>query len=114
MLRFLFERLETSPGQERVIVEAVEEMWTAARQARGEAQSTRQELAQLLRGDRFDESLMGGMFARHDDTLRNLRLAATGALAKVHEALDPRQRAVLADYLDRSLGWRGMGGPYRV
>ena len=52
---------------------------------------------------------LGDAFARHDDALERARKAAVGALAKLHDALDERQRRILANWLEA----RGRGGPYR-
>jgi hypothetical protein len=53
------------------------------------------------------------MFARHDTTLETLRKAGMGALAKVHDALDERQRARLADMIESGPGYfRGPFAPH--
>jgi hypothetical protein len=41
------------------------------------------------------------VFSQHDDVIERLRKEAVGALARVHEALDPRQRDELARLLER-------------
>src|SRR5262249_11735067 len=107
-LRMLFQRLETTPGQEKVIVAAVEEMREAAAKARGEVRATRGDVAKAMRSPAVDGVLFGEMFARHDSTLEALRKAAIGSLAKVHDALDERQRARFADMIE-SGPW---GGPW--
>lgn len=113
-LRGLFERLDTSPGQEKVIKQSAEELFDAARGLRTELDHSRRELANALRSGVVDETSMGEMFARHDEKLRELRATAVGAFVKVNDALDEEQRRELADLLERDLG-RGMfrGGPYR-
>jgi hypothetical protein len=99
-LRMLFQRLETTPGQEKVIVAAYEEMRDAARTARGEIRTSRTDVAKAMRSESIDEVLFGEMFARHDTALETLRKAALGAVAKVHDALDEKQRARLADLIE--------------
>jgi hypothetical protein len=114
MLRRLFSELDTTPGQEKVIVKAVDEVKTAAREARGELALSRKDLARALGGESFDAEIMGNAFARHDTVLESLRRAATGALAQIHDALDPAQRARLAELLDKNFGGHFPGfGPYR-
>jgi hypothetical protein len=103
-LRMLFRRLETTPGQEKVIVAAYEEMREAVREARAEVKNTRAEIAKAMRGPAVDEVLFGEMFARHDAALDTLRKAAIGAVAKVHDALDERQRARFADIIESGPG----------
>lgn len=112
MMWRLFERLDTAPGQEKVIRQAVTDVEKTARAMRGEIRKGGGDLSQALRGDAFDEAVMGLMFARQDERVRELQLAFTGALARIHEALDPRQREMLADLLEspRGMAW---GGPYR-
>lgn len=115
-LRGLFERLDTTPGQEKVIKQAVEEVFASSAKLRGELDQTRKDLAGAMRSGSIDETVMGELFARHDEKLREVRQAWVGALAKVHEALDEGQRKQLADLLDAGFGGRfggGWGGPYR-
>lgn len=114
-LRGLFERLDTTPGQEKVIKQAAEEMFEATRSGRGELEQSRKDVANALRSGIVDETAMGELFARHDEKLREVRKAFVGAFAKVSEALDEDQRKQLADMLERGggLGGRMGGGPYR-
>lgn len=104
MLHGLFRRLETTPGQEKVILAAIDEVREAARKARGEARSTRKDVAGAMRAPAFDEVLFGEMFGRHDAEMTELRKAVVGALAKVHDALDEKQRAQLADLIESGPG----------
>lgn len=115
MLRPLFEQLQTSPGQERVILEAVETMQARGREVRDAVQSTGADSARAFRGERFDETAMGEAFARQDATLETVQKAWIDALMKVHEALDERQRRALADLMERGVGFFGRfrGAPYR-
>ncbi len=113
-LRALFERLDASPGQERVILAAMEELRAAAEAHRGEIEASRRDLAKAIRSPGFDEAHLGELFARHDVAIEGMRKAFVGAMAKVHEALDERQRAVLADLVEAGpLGFaRGFGGAW--
>ena len=110
-LRMLFQRLETTPGQEKVIVAAFEEMREAGRKARGEIAASRADIAKAMRSPTIDEVLFGEMFARHDAALETLRKAGVGAIAKVHDALDERQRARFADLVEQGPGFF-RGGPW--
>jgi hypothetical protein len=111
-LRMLFQRLETTPGQEKVIVAAFQEMREEGRKARGELKSSRADLAKAMRSPAVDEVLFGEMFARHDTALETLRRAGVGAIAKVHDALDERQRARLADMIEAGPGGFFRAGPW--
>jgi uncharacterized membrane protein len=108
-LRGVFARLDTTPGQEKVIREVVDELREHGRDLRGEFGRGRSDLADALRADTVDATALGDAFARHDDALERARKAAVGALAKLHDALDERQRKLLAQWLEG----RGGGGPYR-
>lgn len=115
MLRGLFQRLDTSTAQEKVITAAAEEIFASADPLRDEARATRRDIAAALRGPAIDEVALGELFSRHDEVLRETRKRAVGALARVHDALDDKQRAILADVLERGgrHGFRGGLGPYR-
>lgn len=116
ILNRLFGRLETSPSQEKLIVGAVEEVETAVRTLRPELDATRADLARVMAQEEFDAERLGAVFARHDDALRQIRMAIGSALAKVHGALDTQQRTELAQLIEQRMfgrfGRRG-GGPYR-
>jgi Spy/CpxP family protein refolding chaperone len=114
-MRGLYERLDTTPGQEKVIRQAFDEVMEATRAGRGELDRTRRDVAAAIRAGGVDETAMGELFARHDETLREVRKTFVGALAKVSEALDEEQRKRLADMIERGAGGFGRfgGGPYR-
>jgi hypothetical protein len=115
LLRGLFERLETTPGQEKVILEAADELHDAASKLKDEMRGTRADVARVVRGPAFDETLLGDVFSRHDSAIESVRKSAVGAIAKVHDALDERQRQRLADLIESGPGFgrRWSGGPYR-
>jgi Spy/CpxP family protein refolding chaperone len=113
-LRGLFQRLDTSPGQEKVIREAVDEMRRSASEMRDEARRSREDVAKAVKSPSFDETVMGELFARHDTHLEKLRKDAVGAIAKVHAVLDDRQREILAQMIERGPFAGGFAGaPYR-
>jgi hypothetical protein len=112
-LRGLFERLDTTPGQEKVIVSAIDEMRDAGESLRGEVRKTREDIAKATRSPSFDETVLGEAFARHDQSLESVRKAAVGAVAKIHAVLDERQREKLADIIESGPSFFGGFGPYR-
>jgi hypothetical protein len=112
-LRSLFVRLDTTPGQEKVMRQAAEELRGAAGTIEGELDAGRREIAQAVRAGSIDAEQLGALFARHDEKLRELRTTFVGALAKVTDALDEDQRRRLAELIDRGHGLPGFGGPYR-
>jgi hypothetical protein len=107
-LQGLLEQLDTGPGQEKVIVGAVEQFVDQARDSGRELRATRKDIAEAVRGERIDETRLTEVFGRHDAALDKLRAAGIDALRKVHEALDERQRKVLGDLVDSGhWGYRG-------
>ena len=100
MLRRVFERLDTTPGQEKVFFEAFGDLRDRAKAARTELVGARSEVAQALRQESFDEVLLGNVLTRLDDAVDSMRKAALDAFGKVHGALDERQRNILADLVE--------------
>lgn len=110
MLRGLFSRLETTPGQEKVIKDAFEKVRETAREARTELRDT-SELTSLLRGETFDRTAAEGLSGKADASFAKVRVVIVEALAQIHEALDDRQRRILADLIEsRGRGFFGGGG----
>jgi Spy/CpxP family protein refolding chaperone len=107
-LRSIFERLDTTPGQEKAILAAFDELKETARAAKGEMKGARAELAQAMRTESFDEVALGGATARLEGVVDTARKAGIAAFAKIHQALDDRQRQKLADIIESGPGrWDG-------
>jgi hypothetical protein len=102
-------RLEASPSQSEVIRAAFRSVADELHAAADERKTTREDLGKAVGGEQFDEQVMGELFARHDQRLEQIRRSLVGALAKVHDVLEPTQRERLAAMLGR----RGFG-PYRM
>ncbi len=121
MLRMLFERLDTTPGQEKVIVAAADEAREAMRGTWASVRESRADVARAMRGEVLDEAALSAARSRHEEAMRLAHDTMTSALKKVHEVLDTRQRVILADVMadgpfGARMGWRGgfgEGGPYR-
>lgn len=111
-LRWLSSRLDATPGQEKEIAAAVEEFLAKARDLKREGKTSRDDVARVLRSESLDENALGELFARHDDALREVQKAFAGALGRIHVALEPAQRAKLAELIESAPRW-GFGGPYR-
>ena len=90
--------------------DAARELFGELRSLKDEAKRSRADLGAAFGTERLDEERMGELFARHDELLSSARKAVVGALAKIHDVLDPKQR----EYLSRWLGSRGGFGPYRM
>jgi uncharacterized membrane protein len=99
----LSQRLDLTPAQEKVVFQSFGEVKDSLRKGRGELRDSRRDVAKAFRATSFDAVLMGETFARHDNTIEDVRKAVTGALARIHEALDEKQREKLAEILEE--GW---------
>ncbi len=102
-LRGVFSRLDTTPGQEKAIVAAVEELRETTGKLRGDLKKSRADVAAALGAERFDADAVGKVFDRQP--LDELRGAVVAALGKIHEALDPRQRKALAEIVESGFGY---------
>jgi hypothetical protein len=118
-LRGLFERLDTTPGQEKVILAAAEELHAALHKAKDELRGTRADFAQVIRGEAVDEASVADIFMKHDTVISETRRGVVESVRKIHEALTDEQRKQVADLVEsgpRFGGgrWRPRGGgPYR-
>ena len=99
----LLARLDTAPGQEKVILGAVDDFVERARASGRDIRVTRKELAEALRGEQVDEGRLDQVFGSHDAAIAELRTAGVDALRKVHGALDERQRKILSDIVDSGM-----------
>jgi hypothetical protein len=111
VMRGVLDQLEATPAQERVIVAAAEEFRAEAAKFRGELRKSRGDIAGAFRKSSFDEVALGELYARHDTAIEGLRRAFVGLGAKVHDALDEKQRARLADIIES--GPRFLGRAFR-
>jgi Spy/CpxP family protein refolding chaperone len=114
-LRRVFVRLDTTPGQEREIRAAVEELADRARDTKEAMRSTRESLARAVAGDTFDEAAFEAVSARADASAAQVKDAFGAAMKRIHGTLDSKQRERLAELVaDGPLGaWARRGHPYR-
>jgi uncharacterized membrane protein len=96
----VLERLDTTPGQEKVIRSALHDVKQDAYDIRGEVKSTRRELAAELRATELYNALLEGVFDKHDELLEKLRASLVRATGQVHGTLDEQQRRKLADMIE--------------
>ena len=106
MFRWLFQQLDTTPGQEKVFQSAADDLEGRAHQLRTELEQLGQDLGKALRAPVFDGGAVRESFARLRAHLDTLEESVIGHGAKLHEALDESQRDALADLLER--------GPHRL
>lgn len=101
VMRMVFQRLQTTPGQERELFAAIDELQAALRPLKEELAASKSDIAAALRSV---DGKLSGTFGRHDEKLAEGRAAFEKALARIHAALEPAQREQLADLLGK-LGW---------
>jgi hypothetical protein len=105
-LRRIFERLDTTPGQEKVIVQAADELRIALGNAKDQLRGTRSDFARIFRGEVVDEAAFADVFLKHDTVISETRRSAVEAIRKAHEALSEEQRSQVADLVERGRrGW---------
>lgn len=115
MLRRLFERLDTTPGQEKVILEAAEQLEQNGRAARDAFMGGRVDFARAMRGEHFDTEGVNVAFEKQQAAVDAFKKAMLENMQKIHEALTPEQRRVAGDLLEngpRALHGGGCGGGY--
>jgi hypothetical protein len=96
----LFEALDTSPGQEKAIRSALDEVRLSLVALRPRLKETRHSVAAALASDVFDaDAMVQALDAPLHDVSQG-RGAVVAAAAKIHEALDADQRRRLARWLD--------------
>lgn len=110
-LFMVMRRLQLTPDQQTVVREELERLGTSLREHRQEWSTSRRDVAQAMRGESFDATVMGELFGRHDERLTEARKAVMEALGKIHAVLDETQRARLAELIDRGAGgWHPFRG----
>ena len=97
MLRGLFSRLETTPGQEKVIRDALDKVRETMREARAEWQDTSSSSTLAPRRHVRPHRGRRRRAAKADASFAKVRVVIVEALAQIHEALDDRQRRILAE-----------------
>jgi len=109
-LRPLFARLETTRGRRRSCSKLLAISRRPDRSCEGDGRS-RAEVAQAVRAPSLDEEILGLLFARHDEALRAIRKRRWGRWPRCNDALDERQRTLLADFVARGPGWGSSVSP---
>lgn len=101
VLRALFLRLDTTPGQEKAIVEIVARTRSELRALRGELARSRREIAALVGSELLERDALERELDAQTPSWQRARALIVDALTEVHTLLDTRQRrelgALLAD-----------------
>jgi hypothetical protein len=99
LARWMFERLDTTPGQEKAITRTIEDLRDQVISGRGEFVTARKEVAQAIGGDVLDAEVLNSALGRVERLLVKTKADFTHALTDVHSVLDGRQRKELAELI---------------
>jgi hypothetical protein len=108
-LRALSERIDATAAQEKVLRAASDELKTLGKSTREALKLARADVAQAFRSPVFSEEAVGQATARIEGIMEDARKTGIGIFAKVHEALDEKQRDILAGLFEN-----GLSGMYRA
>ena len=103
-LGWLFQGLQTTPEQERILFETLGELRGAGGKIAGKVAASRGQWADALEAESFDETMVGSAVADLENAVDEARKTAIDAFAKVHGTLDAPQRKRLADLLRKRRG----------
>jgi uncharacterized membrane protein len=95
-LRHLSRRLGLRPEQEQVLSAEVDALFREGGALRDDWRGSREELAALFSAEALDAAALSAALDERMAKLGEVRARAEAALARVHAALDPAQRARLA------------------
>jgi hypothetical protein len=97
----LLRRIDATPAQEKVFRDEAELLRETVRGLRGEVKASGRDLAAALREEALDRQKLESIYRKQDELLAGLRARLSSSLERVHSTLDARQRAELADLLER-------------
>jgi uncharacterized membrane protein len=104
MLWGVLSRLETTPGQEKAIVQALGELRATVHDLGPSVRDARKQLSQAVAGPTFDDAAWAQAEGTIQKAADQARGALRAALEKVHATLDDRQRKRLGSLIE--------GGPF--
>lgn len=107
--RRLMRYLDASPGQERVIREAMSDVWGSARALKDAFEPGKKQLADLMEHQTLDKRDVEQWLEVQEANLAPLRERLADAAARIHEVLDTEQRKKLAKMVERGPRFYGRG-----
>lgn len=112
-IQHLFWQVGATPEQQKTIQNAAQELFGVLRSKKDEMKIARKEFADAMRGESFDENVLGSATYRLEATIDTARKAMIDAFAKIHAVLDPKQRGMVADWIAGNQSWfqHPFGGP---
>ena len=100
-LHHALSELDTTPAQERAIVDAVDDAASELQKLAPPIRATRKRVAAAFRNDALHEADLAQALDDPEQTLAQARGIIARALCEVHAVLDDRQRRSLARLLER-------------
>ncbi len=110
---YVLRRIGARPEQERAVLAETDALADELRALRSEAHGLRADLAELLAAPDLDAARVAAALEARLVGVEALRTRFAAAVARIHAALDPAQRAALADLVRRGphgghrRHWRG-------
>jgi hypothetical protein len=111
MLRRLFEHLDTTPGQEKVISEAFDSVASVLRESKGNVSKTRHDLADAIRQEQLDMDKVRELLSEQQGRISQVGTSISDSVAKIHAVLDVKQRERLAEMIEQGFR-RSMRSPW--
>jgi len=99
MLDRLSAWLDTTPSQDRVLEEVVDDLMDVMVEERAVFTSSRSTIADALKAETWDPASLDGARSEQEESLGRVHDAAKASLGKLHAVLDEDQRAALANFL---------------
>lgn len=99
VLHFLFAELDTTPGQEKAIMMALDALREAKEAVRGDLFQAKKDLADIVGSEVLDGAALDALLGRQQEHLGKFSNMLRDFVALVHEALNPAQRQRLAELL---------------
>jgi len=101
-----FRRLDTSPGQEKVIRTALSEAREVLRDFRKSNQGAKQELGPILEAEQLDERALESWLGARESSFQELKPRLLDIAKRIHDVLDPEQRRKVARWVTNHHGFR--------
>ena len=100
-----FRRLDTSPGQEKVIRTALSEAREVFRDFRKSNQGAKQELGPILEAEHLDERALESWLGARESSFQELKPRLMDIAKRIHDVLDPEQRRRVARWVTSGHGY---------
>jgi len=101
----VFERLDTTPAQEKAILNVIDALRDKARTFASDVRGARRDVASAMRGDGFDERGFAAIFDGHIGAVEALRDEFAKSASVIHETLTDAQRRRLAEIIESGPRW---------